>query len=46
LIGTELDAVERAALKILDGNIKKGMIPEKWDGLTAERIVDIIDKSN
>ena len=46
LIGTELDAVERAALKILDGNTKKGMIPEKWDGLTAERIVDIIDKSN
>ncbi len=46
LIGTELDAVERAALKVLDGNIKKGKIPEKWDGLTAERIVDIIDKSN
>jgi UDP-N-acetylglucosamine 2-epimerase (non-hydrolysing) len=46
LIGTELDAVEKAALKVLDGQIKEGIIPEKWDGLTAERIVDIIDKSN
>jgi UDP-N-acetylglucosamine 2-epimerase (non-hydrolysing) len=46
LIGTELDAVEKAALEVLDGNIKKGNIPENWDGLTAERIVDIIDKSN
>ena len=46
LVGTDLDAVEKAALEVLDGNIKKGIIPEKWDGLTAERIVDIIDKSN
>jgi len=46
LIGTELDAVEKAAVEVLDGNIKKGHIPEKWDGQTAERIVDIIDKSN
>ncbi len=46
LIGTELDAVEKAALDVLNGNIKTGAIPEKWDGLTAERIVEIIDKSN
>ena len=46
LVGTDLDAVEKAALEVLDGNIKKGIIPEKWDGLTAERIADIIDKSN
>jgi UDP-N-acetylglucosamine 2-epimerase (non-hydrolysing) len=46
LIGTELDAVEKAAIEVLDGNIKEGQIPEKWDGQTAERIVDIIDKSN
>jgi len=25
--------------RILDGNIKKGEIPEKWDGKTAQRIV-------
>ena len=46
LIGTELDAVEKAAIEVLNGHIKKGQIPEKWDGQTAERIVDIIEKSN
>ena len=46
LVGTDLDAVEKTALEVLDGNIKKGNIPEKWDGQTAERISDIIDKSN
>lgn len=46
LIGTELDAVEKAAIEVLNGHIKTGAIPEKWDGLTAERIADIIDKSN
>jgi UDP-N-acetylglucosamine 2-epimerase (non-hydrolysing) len=42
LIGTEFEAVEKAAMEVLDGNIKAGKIPEKWDGKTAERIVDII----
>jgi len=45
LIGTELDAVEKAANEVLDGKIKIGQIPEKWDGLTAERIADIISES-
>ncbi len=45
LVGTDLDAVEKTAFEVLDGNIKKGIIPEKWDGQTAERIVDIISKS-
>jgi len=45
LIGTELDAVEKAANEVLDGKIKIGQIPEKWDGQTAERIVDIISES-
>ncbi len=46
MIGTEFDAVEEAAIEVLNGNIKKGRIPEKWDGLTAERIVDIIEITN
>jgi len=46
LIGTDLGMVEEAAIDVLDGNIKKGQIPEKWDGHTAERIVDIIENSN
>jgi UDP-N-acetylglucosamine 2-epimerase (non-hydrolysing) len=45
LIGTELAAVEKTAVEVLDGNRKKGTIPELWDGQTAERIVEIIEKT-
>jgi UDP-N-acetylglucosamine 2-epimerase (non-hydrolysing) len=38
LAGTNLKKVEKLALKILNGNKKKGRIPELWDGKTAERI--------
>lgn len=38
LIGTDLKKVQDASLKILNGNIKKGVIPELWDGKAAERI--------
>lgn len=42
LIGTDLNKVEEAALKILSGEKKKGKIPELWDGRAAERIVEIL----
>ena len=44
LIGTNLEEVEKAALKILNGEKKKGSIPELWDGRTAERIAKILVK--
>jgi UDP-N-acetylglucosamine 2-epimerase (non-hydrolysing) len=44
LIGTDLTKVEQAAEQVLSGNIKQGSIPELWDGKTAERIVEIIEK--
>ncbi len=42
LAGTQLDKVSKVAVSVLEGKIKKGKIPEKWDGHAAERIVDII----
>ena len=45
MIGTNYQAVEKAAIEVFDGKIKEGNIPEKWDGLTAERIVDILESS-
>ena len=42
LIGTDFDKVQTATKEILAGNIKKGSLPEFWDGKAAERIVNII----
>jgi len=42
LIGTDPDAVKPAMELLFNGKWKKGKIPEKWDGKTAERITDIL----
>lgn len=42
LIGTDLQRVKAAALEILSGKIKKGRIPDLWDGKTADRIAAIL----
>lgn len=40
LIGTNPKAIQSAMEKLFSGNWKVGSIPEKWDGKTAERIVE------
>ena len=42
LIGTKPEAVKPALQKLMQGNWKKGEIPEKWDGKASERIVSSI----
>jgi len=42
LIGTEPEKIRQAVLKILEGKIRKGRIPEYWDGKTAQRILNTI----
>ncbi len=42
LIGTELKKVEEAAYKIIKGKIKKGIVPEMWNGKTSNKIKRII----
>jgi UDP-N-acetylglucosamine 2-epimerase (non-hydrolysing) len=44
LIGTNPEAIKPALQKLFAGNWKKGGIPELWDGKTAERIVEIVEK--
>lgn len=44
LIGRDPEAIKPAINKLLKGNWKTGSIPEKWDGNTAENIVDIVLK--
>ena len=42
LLRNDLQKAQEAALGILDGKLKKGTIPELWDGKAAERIVEIL----
>lgn len=42
LIGANPNAIKPALEKLFAGEWKKGAIPDKWDGNTAKRIVDII----
>ncbi len=39
LIGTDPDNLRPALTRLMNGHWKKGAIPPKWDGHTAERIV-------
>jgi UDP-N-acetylglucosamine 2-epimerase (non-hydrolysing) len=40
LIGTDPSGIKPAFEKLFAGEWKKGGIPERWDGKTAERIVE------
>ena len=44
LIGQDMARLKLELQKILDGNPKKGTIPELWDGKAGERIADVITK--
>ncbi len=45
LAGTDMSKVKKIVLNILNGNIKKGRIPEYWDGKASKRIVKILLKN-
>jgi UDP-N-acetylglucosamine 2-epimerase (non-hydrolysing) len=42
LIGTDPKAIAPALERLFSGKWKAGRIPKKWDGHTAQRIIDII----
>lgn len=44
LIGTDTKAIQPAFEKLFLGNWKTGSIPELWDGKTAERIVEYLNR--
>ncbi len=42
LIGTNPKAIKLAVKKLLSNHWKEGQIPEKWDGIAAKRIIEIL----
>jgi UDP-N-acetylglucosamine 2-epimerase (non-hydrolysing) len=42
LVGTDPHMISQALQKLISGQWKKGSIPERWDGKTSKRIVDIL----
>ena len=42
LIGTNPKAIRPAMEKLFNGRWKKGSIPERWDGKTSKRIVEVL----
>lgn len=44
LLGTDPKAIAPAMKKLMDGVWKKGEIPDKWDGKTAQRIIAILSE--
>ena len=44
LIGTDPSSLKPALNNLFEGKWKKGKIPKKWDGKTAERIISVLEK--
>jgi len=44
IVGTETDKIVMESEKILSRHAKKGKIPPLWDGNSAQRIVDILER--
>lgn len=44
LVGVDLENAEEACIRVLNGRIKKGRIPELWDGQASKRICKIISE--
>jgi UDP-N-acetylglucosamine 2-epimerase (non-hydrolysing) len=43
LVGSDHNKLEPALARLMAGQWKQGAIPEKWDGRSAERIVDALE---
>ena len=42
VVGNDRDAIVHRTSKVLNGEVPRGRVPEKWDGRAAERIVEFL----
>ena len=44
LVDLNVESIVNSSLEIIERKVKKGKIPKYWDGKTAERVVNVLDK--
>jgi UDP-N-acetylglucosamine 2-epimerase (non-hydrolysing) len=44
LVGTDPEAIEREANRVLDGDARRGRVPPLWDDRVSSRILDVLQK--
>jgi UDP-N-acetylglucosamine 2-epimerase (non-hydrolysing) len=44
LVGTDPEAIEREANRVLDGDAPRGRVPPLWDDRVSSRILDVLQK--
>jgi UDP-N-acetylglucosamine 2-epimerase (non-hydrolysing) len=44
IVGSDPTTIRAEVRKVLDGNGKRGRIPEGWDGFAARRIADVLER--
>ncbi len=43
MVGADREVILREVLRALDGDSKRGNVPELWDGHTAGRVADVLE---
>ena len=44
IVGSDPEVIRSEVRKVLDGESRRGRIPDRWDGAAARRIVDVLEK--
>ena len=44
IVGLDAEVLQREIERVLSGQSKAGRVPERWDGRSAERIVDVLER--
>jgi len=44
LVDLNVESIVNSSLEIIERKVKRGTVPKYWDGKTAERVVNVLDK--
>ena len=44
LVNLNIESIFKSSIKIIEGKVKKGKIPQYWDGKTSKRIIEVLEE--